>query len=269
MQQLNATDLKNTASQYEKLMVPALFAPFSEQILDIAGFMPGHRLLDVACGTGIVARSAARRAGRARSTIIGLDPNPGMLAVAGDRAPELDWHEGEAEKLPFGDGEFDIVVSQFGLMFFEDRQAALREMQRVVAPGGRLLAAVFDDLSNIPGYRAMTDILGDVAGPDVAGALQVPFSLGDVDELHALCSEAGLSGAQITTHPGTARFPDTRTMVLADVQGWFPLAGISLSDGQIDEIVRRLDGALADHRADDGSVSFPLPAHLVIAKDGD
>ena len=266
MQHLSNSELKQTAANYEKLMVPALFTPWAEQLLDASGFRPGHRLLDVACGTGIVARTAAQRAGASSSSIIGLDPNPGMLSVARGAAPELDWREGAAETLPFDDQSFDIVTSQFGLMFFEDRQAALREMQRVVAPGGCLVVSVFDDLANIPGYRAMAEIVEQVAGEDVAAILQMPFSLGDAETLKTLCSDSGLSNAEVMTRGGTARFPDSRIMVLADVKGWFPLADISLDNEQIDEIVRRLDSALAAYRAPDGSLSFPMPAHLIVMK---
>ncbi len=266
MQHLSATELENAATFYEKLMVPALFAPWAQTLLETAGFTPGHRLADIACGTGIVARTAMQQADDSDESVVGLDANPGMLSVARGLAPRIDWREGVAEQLPFDNESFDTVVSQFGLMFFEDRHAALREMRRVVAPGGRLVVAVFHDLSNVPGYSAMTDILDDVAGPDVASALQMPFSLGDARQLGSLCAEAGLSGAEIKTLHGTARFSDARTMVLADVQGWFPLAGISLSEKQIDEIVERLDNTLANYRASDGSLSFPLPAHLIVVK---
>ncbi|TVR36050.1 MAG: methyltransferase domain-containing protein [Balneolaceae bacterium] len=195
----------------------------------------------------------------------GLDPNPGMLAVAKSMAPDTKWKEGVAEELPFEDESFEVVVSQFGLMFFQDRPAALREMVRVLAPGGRLVVSVFDSLDNNPGYSAMTEVFERVAGEKVADALRGPFSLGDTEELKALCSESGLSSAEVTTHNKNARFPDVRTMVLADVKGWFPLAGIHLTDEQIDEVVQRLESALPKYISSEGQLEFPMPAHFITA----
>ena len=139
MLELSLYELKNTASNYEKLMVPALFESWAERVLNEAAIKPGDRMLDVACGTGIVARTAIKRSGNNGLSVTGLDPNPGMLAVAESNTSGSDWKEGVAEDLPFEDESFDVVVSQFGLMFFQDRPAALREMKRVLAPGGRLL----------------------------------------------------------------------------------------------------------------------------------
>jgi ubiquinone/menaquinone biosynthesis C-methylase UbiE len=98
-------------------------------------------VLDVACGTGVVAREAARRVGPA-GAVAGLDRNEGMLAVARRMAPGIAWRHGLAEALPFPDGAFDAVICQFGLMFFEDRGKALGEMWRALRPGGRLAVAV-------------------------------------------------------------------------------------------------------------------------------
>jgi len=265
MLELSLDKLKNTASHYEKLMVPALFESWAERVLDEAGAEPGDRILDVACGTGIVARTAMKRTGSNGTSVTGIDPNPGMLDVAEsfDSGPE--WKEGVAEELPFGDESFDVVVSQFGLMFFQDRPAALREMYRVLAPGGRLVVAVFDSLDNNPGYRAMEEVLERVAGKEVALALSGPFSLGDTEELKTLCSDSGISSAEVTTHSGKARFPDVRSLVLADVKGWFPLAGIHLSDEQIDEVVQKVASSLQEHIAPDGSLEFPMPAHFITA----
>lgn len=265
MLNLSLDELKNTASNYEKLMVPALFVSWSERLLDEADIKPGDRILDVACGTGVVVRTAMKRTGSNSSSVTGLDPNPGMLAVAESMATGPEWKEGIAEELPFDDESFDVVVSQFGLMFFQDRAAALREMERVLAPGGRLAVTVFDSLDNNPGYSAMTEVFAKVAGEEVAQALRGPFSLGDTQELKTLCSESGLSSAKVTTHNGKARFPDVRTMVLADVKGWFPLAGIQLTDEQIDEVVQQVESSLREYISSDGRLEFPMPAHFITA----
>lgn len=108
------------ARAYEALHVPALFKQWCPRVLDAAGVESGHSVLDVACGTGVLAREAAARVGPA-GQVAGVDPGRGMLAVARELAPKLEWLEATAESIPFGDRSFDAVVSQFGLMFFSDR----------------------------------------------------------------------------------------------------------------------------------------------------
>src|SRR5262245_6199314 len=106
------------------------------RLADAVRIRPGERVLDVACGTGVLARQAASRVG-SEGSVAGVDPSPGMLAVAKRLAPAIAWRQGTAEALPFEDGSFDAVVSQFGMMFFADRGRAIREMLRVLIPGGR------------------------------------------------------------------------------------------------------------------------------------
>src|SRR5690606_33009557 len=143
----------DAAEAFETHFVPALFAEWAPRVADAAGLQTGHRVLDVACGTGVLAREAARRVGP-QGFVWGLDLDDGMLTVAGRRAPEIEWRQGTAESLPYADRSFDAVVSQFGLMFFPDRTKALREMQRVLRPGGRIGVAVWDSLENTPAYAA-------------------------------------------------------------------------------------------------------------------
>ncbi len=109
--------------------VSALFRQWAEPVLDAAGVLGASRVLDVACGTGVVAREALVRVGSAGS-VVGLDIGPGIFVVAETIEPAVTWTVGEAGRLPFSDGEFDAVVSQFGLMFFPDRVQAISEMLR-------------------------------------------------------------------------------------------------------------------------------------------
>ena len=127
----------NTAAAeiYETFFVPALFGQFSELVLDHAEVTSGARVLDVGCGTGIVARAAHRRVG-ASGEVAAIDPNEGMLAVAHRSEPSINWQSGVGEFLPFHDRAFDHTISQFAAMFFTDRTAALREMARVTHMGG-------------------------------------------------------------------------------------------------------------------------------------
>ena len=161
------------AEAYEAMFVPALFAQWAPRVLDGVALSPGQRVLDVACGTGVLAREAARRVGLS-GAVSGLDPAPGMLAVARRSAEVVDWREGVAESLPYADGQFDAVVSQFGLMFFADRVQALREMRRVLRPAGRLAVAVWSGLETMPALlrevavvesvKAASDVYAPVTG---------------------------------------------------------------------------------------------------------
>lgn len=255
-------ELENTAASYHELMVPALFEQYAYRIVDEAKIEPGNQVLDIACGTGVVTCVVSKRLNE-DGFVVGLDVNPGMLAVAKKCAPDIEWRQGMAEKLDWKDQSFDVVLSQFGLMFFEDRQQALHEMVRVLKPGGRIVISVFDSLENITAYKFMTEIFGRIVGKEVGQALSVPFSLGDVEKLESVCMESGLDSAQISSHKGRANFPDVRSMVLADVKGWFPLADIVLDQDQIEEVVNEAEIALDVFVLEDGRVEFPLPAKFI------
>src|SRR5262245_26271307 len=196
---------RSAADIYEEFFVPALFAEWAPRLADAAGLAAGDTVLDVACGTGVLAREAAQRV-TSRGAVTGLDRNEGMLAVALREAPAIDWQVGRAEALPFADGAFTAVVSQFGLMFFEDRIAAIKEMWRVLRTGGRLAAAVWDSLERSPGYAAMTALLQRLFGDRIADELRAPFSLGQTVALRSLFAAAGIP-VEIRTLDGTARFP--------------------------------------------------------------
>ena len=149
---------RSAADIYEEFFVPALFREPAQHVVQAADIRRGQSVLDVACGTGVLAREAAPVTGDA-GKVTGLDRNDGMLAVARRLAPGIDWQLGVAEALPFVDRSFDRVFCQFGLMFFDDRVAALREMRRVMKPGGRMHVAVWDSLDHTPGYAAMVNLL--------------------------------------------------------------------------------------------------------------
>lgn len=254
----------DAANAYEALFVPALFGQWAPKVADAVRIQPDERALDVACGTGILAREIASRIG-ARGHVAGVDPSPGMIAVAGRMAPGIEWREGVAESLPFPAGSFDVVVSQFGLMFFPDRRRALGEMARVLAAGGRLAVAVFDDLDSMPAYAAEVALLERMAGQQAADALRAPFVLGDRDELARLFSQAGFAAVEIATHAGTARFPTIRTMVEADLRGWLPVMGVVLTEEQIDHVLAGADQALSAYATERGHAEFPISVHLVTA----
>jgi SAM-dependent methyltransferase len=250
------------AEAYEGLHVPALFGPWASRVADAAALVPGDRVLDVACGTGVLAREAAARVG-ASGRIAGVDVDAGMLAVAADLAPGLDWREGSADALPFDDAAFDAVVCGFGLMFFPDRVAALREAARVLRPGGRAAFAVWASLEENPAYEAAVALLDRTAGAEAADALRAPFVLGDDDALVGLCEEAGWGAVRVETGSAPARFPSLRVLMEAELRGWLPVMGVSLDEATIARVLTEADRELARFVGGDGAVEFPSRAHVV------
>lgn len=259
-------DALTGARAYEALLVPALFQEWVAPVASAAGIAPGHSVVDVACGTGVLAREALRHAGPA-GTVVGIDIQPAMLAVAREREPAIDWRRAPADALPLEDESVDAVVSQFGMMFFPDRGAAAREMLRVLRPGARAAVAVWDALENQPAYRVEVDILESMAGEAAAEALRAPFVLGDPEEFAALFRQAGFDDVQVTTRTGTGRFPDVRTLVGADLHGWLPVMGIHLDGDTCERILQAAERRMA-HLVAGEEVVFDSPAHVLTARKG-
>ena len=258
----NLEDLIAGARAYESLHVPALFEQWCPRVLDAAGVRRGQSVLDVACGTGVLARQAAIRVGPS-GRVAGVDPGRGMLAVARELAPHVAWREGTAEALPYADRSFDAVVSQFGLMFFSDRLQGIREMVRVLKAGGRLGVAVWDSLENSDPYPVEVAVLERLAGEAAANALRAPFVLGNTEALRTLFEDAGVESVDVKTQIGTARFPSIKSMVEADLRGWLPVMGVFLTDDQIQSIVEAAETALADYVTAENELVFDAPAHIV------
>lgn len=255
----------SAAEIYEQFFVPALFAEWPARILSVANAQAGDTVLDVACGTGILARTAVDWVGP-NGKVIGLDINEGMLAVARQKAPEISWQEGSAESLPFEAESFDRVVSQFGLMFFADPVKAITEMGRVVRPGGSLAIAVWDSLAATPGYAVVVEMLAELFGPQVAQAIEAPYALGDTNKLAALFAAAGMHDITIHTLPGTARFASVEDWIYTDIKGW-TLADV-IDEAGYKKLRAYAPQKLARFVKADGSVAFRAPAHIVAVTKG-
>jgi SAM-dependent methyltransferase len=182
---------------YERYFVPAIGAPLGADLVEAATLNPDERVLDVACGTGIVARLAADRIGSG-GLVAGLDVNPGMLSVARlvtPRSAGIDWHEASAEAMPLQDEMFDAVVCQMGLQFFSDRIAALREMHRVLVPGGRMILSTVGPMPDL--FAILAEVLTRHERPEIAAFVHQVFSLHDAGHLEDLGRAAGLSALSV------------------------------------------------------------------------
>ncbi len=185
-----------------------------------------------------------------------------MLSVARRKSTAIEWREGKAESLPFPDQSFDAVASQFGLMFFDDRAAALREMMRVLRPKGRLAVAVCDALDHSPGYGAFAQLLQKLFGQRVADAFRAPFVLGDPDKLRPICAEAGIGNAEIVRHNGSVRFASIASLVSTERACVWTLGGM-LDDAQFAKLLGEAELALKPFAGKDGTIVFDMPALIV------
>jgi SAM-dependent methyltransferase len=251
------------AEQYEARFVPAIFAEWAPLLCDVARIEARHAVLDVACGTGIVARTVTDRRGTA-DRVVGVDLNDGMLAVARRIRPDLDWRQGDVADLPFPDRSFHAVVCQMALMFFPDRAAALREMARVARPGGVVALAVPASLDAQPAYGPFVDMAVRVAGPAAASLLGAYWACGDLDGLCELAASAGLEVTDTWTHLGTAAFDSPTQLAATEVEGSPLVDRISADDyarirAGAEEVLRPFVGPT-------GRLDAPLRGHLLAAR---
>ncbi|HEU5483047.1 MAG TPA: class I SAM-dependent methyltransferase [Sphingomicrobium sp.] len=147
--------------QYDRHLGPLLFEPYADEVARRAQALAPSRILETAAGTGIV--TAALADALPDAEIVATDLNPDMLAVARERlgSGNVRLQPADAQDLPFEDGSFDLVVSQFGVMFYPDKATGNAEARRVLRDGGTYMAIIWDDLDRNPVSRAIHDALQD------------------------------------------------------------------------------------------------------------
>ena len=254
---------------YERYQVPSIFAPLARIFLDHVPVRNGQRLLDVACGTGIVARTAAPALGGGGS-VVGVDLNPGMLAVAAEKAPEggasFDWREGDVADLPCPDDAFDIVLCQQGLQFFPDKPAALREMHRVLAPGGQVALCVWRTIEHSPCNQATAAGLARHVNAEEAVRIQAPFALGEADVLRNLLDDAGFSDIEIKEAVLTRRMLPPEESIPGHIASTPVGPSVAALDPETRAaLVADIAEALAPYRDADG-LAIPQGTHIALAR---
>jgi ubiquinone/menaquinone biosynthesis C-methylase UbiE len=260
---------EGSAEAYERYLVPLLFAPGAEYLIELATPGPGERVLDVACGTGIVARRAALRVGSG-GKVVGLDLNEGMLGMASkassDVRPVIEWRQGDATSMHLPDGAFDVVFCQQGLQFFPDQPAALSEMYRVLTPNGRLALSVLRSLEHNPGYHLLADALERHVGPEAGAMMRSPFPLLSGDELRDLITAAGFQDVRIFLGIGPVRYPTVEEFLRWEGAS-SPLAEpiAALKDNVRAALIHDLGEALRIY-TDDAGIVFPTETYLAVAR---
>ena len=256
------------AEAYERSMVPAIFGPWAEKLVTFAGLQAGERVLDVACGTGAVARAAANCVSPS-GTVTGIDLDAGMAAVGGALAKSadarIDFHEGNATAMPFQDARFDVVLCQQGLQFLPEPDKGCKEIYRVLAPGGRIGLSLWLPLEHNPGYAAVVKAL-ERRGIDAA-PVRRPFSLGNEGRLREMASAAGFNQTECVQTSRVSRFDSPQEFVEILAAG-SPSTGkvlIKLGEVGLAEIVHDVAAELAD-RIDGEGLALPMEAILLLAR---
>ena len=262
--------LAGTAPErYEQFIVPA-FLDTSKELVALAALQEGERVLDVACGTGIIARLAAPELGDT-GKIIGVDLNEGMLNIARKASQDqhsipITWRQCDVSSLSLSDISFDVVFCQHGLEFFADRVSGLRELLRVLAPGGRLMLRVWRALKRQPFYVALFEALDRHIYTGAGTPIQAAFQLSNADELRNLVRQAGFRDAHLRFSTNTIRFPSLEEYVL----GYLPATPIASEIAAMDEQARtafvRDMTTLLQEFIDDGGLAAPSESHIVIAQ---
>lgn len=255
----------NAAENYDRYFVPTIGLPLAEQLVERAALQPGERVVDLACGTGVVAKLAADRVG-AEGAVVGVDMNPGMLAVAQSTSATglVSWREANAESLPLDDAGCDVVLCQMGLQFFADKQAALREAHRVLDRSGRMLA-------NLPGptpalFGVLEDALGRHVVPDVARFVAAVFSLHDESTLRELFASAGFGAVDVTSETRTLQLPRPSDFLWQYIHSTPLSAAVAnLDEGQRRALEADIVAGWAPHATDVG-LRLDLPVTTVVAR---
>lgn len=256
----------SAAEKYDRF-VASWFEPWAAHLVADAGLQPGWRVLDLACGTGIVTRAAAPVIGP-EGEIIASDLNEGMLVEA-QRHPvvgaSVEWRTADMTDVPLPDDHVDAVMCQQGLQFVPDKAAAVAEMYRVLRPGGVAAVSVWSHLDDNPYLAALTAGLERHLSPEAGASMAAPCGFGDPDELRELFVAAGFSEVVVSTTQRD-REPTPAAEAIAGNLAALPIAdqvaAMSESDraAMLDDMLESLDAFI-----DDGQLTAPATNNVAIA----
>lgn len=255
---------------YERLLVPSKFLPWAEELIGLGNPQSGEKVLDIACGTGTVTRLIPPRVGSSGS-VTGLDFNAGRLDVAASlpvpSGCAIEWQEGDACTLPFDSGMFDLVFCQQGLQFFPDKPKAMKEMHRVLVPGGRLILGVWRSAEHQPGGYAMAEALERHVSPEAGAVRREPFSFGDGDLIEALAIDAGFHDVVVRPTVKNVHFPSAEAFTKRYISARVPLnemvADVDMAAREA--VVSDVNAALEQYESRSG-LELPTAVNIVTAR---
>jgi ubiquinone/menaquinone biosynthesis C-methylase UbiE len=269
MAQTSGWQLSGKAPEsWERYLVGSAMESWARDLVHRAGLRPGDRVLDVACGSGIVARTANEHV-RWNGKVTGVDINPGMLSVARQVTaytnPPIEFVEGNAVELPFKDNSFDKVFCQFSAQFFPDRVAAFRQMLRVTAPGGRAFVSTPRGINHNVVYKPFLASLEKHISKEAAEIFGSVFNVSDASMLRTPFEQAGWKDVHIEIRNDTIRYPSAKDFVRWEFES-MPTPALWQKFGETGEaIAEDLQRALADH-IDDNGIVLPFQGWIVEAR---
>jgi len=261
----NAAFVGDIPRNYHQYLGPIFFHEFADDLAQRVHVTSGMRALEIACGTGIVTRRLADRL-RGRGTIVATDLNEAMIAHGRAQMPagneHVEWQPADAMKLPFPDTSFDVVVCQFGLMFFPDKAASIREVFRVLKPGGHYLFSVWDAMARNPLARIAHETVGRFFPADPPSFYSVPFSLHDPEPIRKMLAEAGFGQIEVTSLEKSGASPSAADATTGLIEG----------NPILDAIMTRRPEALGDIKrataaavaAELGDPPARIPLHAIV-----
>lgn len=251
---------KKGAEFYERNFVPTLFKKWAEISVEKLSLKESDHLLDVACGTGIVARTAKDKKVE-NLRITGCDINPGMLEVASEIDPEINWVKANSEDLPFENESFEKLSCQFGLMFFQDPVKSIMEMARVKRKNGKIVIGIWDKIEANEGYSDLLQLVENIGGKELGLILRSPFNLGDKDLIDKILKLSEIPDYKLETIKSFVEFPSMEHWIDCDVKA-SPIAD-KISDDQYSRLQREAKRKLDRYVVDDQKVRFNMSAHIV------
>jgi ubiquinone/menaquinone biosynthesis C-methylase UbiE len=258
------------AELYERYPARYILGPWAPLLVDAARVAAGERVLDVACGTGVVARAAAKRVGPG-GHVVGVDLNPGMIAVARSLqaisdAP-IEWLERSALDLQLENASFDVVLCQQGLQFFPDKAVALHEMRRVLDHGGRLALSVWNSNSLGVYTGAVNAALVQFVGHEVAARFTASRNAPDAGELQRLATEAHFSDVEVSVSRINVHLPRIDKFVLDHLAATPVAAAIDAADAEARNDIGESVMEQLQHADRDG-ITYPEETYVLTGRAG-
>jgi SAM-dependent methyltransferase len=251
-------------TMHEQYLVPAIYAQWANRVAEIAEIDLGQHVLDVACGTGTLARAIQLETGLT-GKIIGLDSNEKMLASAQAHSRGIEWQLGDATAMPFDKNRFDRVMCQFALMFITNRVAVIKEMLRVCKPDGLVVLATWGALHQGGAYDALIKLVNKYLGSQAALKLSSPWVLGKPGVMDALLLTSGVNEYECHQRVGQASYPSMRAFIETHLRltGEFD----NLNEQCLGEVFSAADKELHPFLAPGGQLVAQLNANIFTVKD--
>lgn len=250
----------NWVEIYQEIFIPAMIGEWAPRVLALVDPQTGEKALDVACGTGVLTRAIADAVGQSGG-VVGVDINPEMLnharKLSDKQYPAIEWRECDAQSLPLEDAIFDSAFCQLGLMFMPDKATALREMRRVLRPGGRIGVMVWGRIEKCPGQMAMAKTWEKMFGADQAAGFYRQHSVSNPAEVRSYLEAAGFREIDVQRVIGTMRFPSPEHLV----RSYGALGQFEADEKTQAEAIRTVTEMLQAYMSSDGLV-YPIEAVL-------